>query len=199
LAWSITQFFPNNITITEDDTVTFQFVGLHSTTFTSDRSLGLLDNSQQFQPWAQFDQPFGTDNENNVRSSNDIISSGLRTSGNFTFQFPTNGRFPFHCVVHPWMQGEINVIPAQQGRGGDTPNGVLEEGAQQLANVQSSLAGIVQQQNLAATDARVVEPGGCAVLEIMVGGGNQAVRIGILSLKCTKLLVFDSFSAVVVP
>ncbi len=45
-------------------------------------------------------------------SDTGVFDSGpLATNATFDFQFNTVGKFPYHCVIHPSMTGELIVAP----------------------------------------------------------------------------------------
>ena len=46
-----------------------------------------------------------------VTADGDAFSSGyVPPGGSFTFTFATQGRFPFHCTIHKFMKGEVDVF-----------------------------------------------------------------------------------------
>lgn len=44
-------------------------------------------------------------------SNDDVWDSHLITPGNtWSFTFAKAGRYPYHCGLHPWMVGVVNVV-----------------------------------------------------------------------------------------
>jgi FtsP/CotA-like multicopper oxidase with cupredoxin domain len=47
-----------------------------------------------------------------VDSTTGVFSSGVRSSGSYSYTFTTAGTFPYHCSIHNFMQGTIKVVAA---------------------------------------------------------------------------------------
>lgn len=60
--------------------------------------------------WNFLDSVPHTSTSGNCCTPNGLWDSGIKSSGNFTRQFPTAGTFPYYCTVHgAMMTGTVTV------------------------------------------------------------------------------------------
>jgi plastocyanin len=45
-----------------------------------------------------------------VTSDTGLFDSGVKTTGTFSFTFPTAGTFPYHCTVHGFVQSGTVIV-----------------------------------------------------------------------------------------
>jgi len=172
--WTVTDFFPNNITIEEGDSIFFVMNSSepHTVTFAPPSASWPLTTGPNF----IYNQPYFQMGDLVIALNNITYSSGLLVNPGDSYQvsFPNEGTFHYRCIIHGNMVGvvEVSEDPAPL-----TPAEILVEAQGQVNNVTSQFPGLEQAQDLLATTAPSLSLGdGRTLWSIRNGGGSSALK-----------------------
>lgn len=125
---AITEFMPEAVSVEVGETVTWEWQGAepHSVTF--------LAPGQELPPPGSDESLFAPTPPTGPYDGTSFVNTGLLPLGPeapppFEMTFATAGTFPYYCVIHPLMTGELTVVEA--GGDADTPAEVAERRAEE--------------------------------------------------------------------
>jgi plastocyanin len=125
---AITEFMPEAVSVEVGETVTWEWQGAepHSVTF--------LAPGQELPPPGSDESLFAPTPPTGPYDGTSFVNTGLlplspEAPPPFEMTFATAGTFPYYCVIHPLMTGELTVVEA--GGDADTPAEVAERRAEE--------------------------------------------------------------------
>jgi plastocyanin len=174
MAVQIDQFLPSAVTINVGDTVTWGFYSgeFHTVTFLAGEPrpsyLELTADGITLHPWA------ATRQGNAFYDGSGVRSSGLLSRRDeYSLTFTSPGQFPYVCLIHPEMAGEVTVIPA--GLTGDTQASIDARIPFQLASALAERALPAILQFATVGTATTTEGDRSVVVAAGAGDGRVAV------------------------
>jgi plastocyanin len=126
---AVLQFLPAKVSVEVGTPVTWEWDGPepHSVTF--------LPPGQELPPPGSDEALFAPTPPTGPYDGSTLVNSGLQPLGTaptpFELTFSGAGTYPYYCVIHPTMVGEVEV--AEAGGAVDTPADVAERAAQEQA------------------------------------------------------------------
>lgn len=124
---AVLEFLPDAIAVEAGSTVTWEWTGTepHSVTF--------LEPGQELPPPGSDESLFEPTPATGPIDGTAFVNSGLQPLGAapvpLELEFDTPGTYPYYCVIHPLMTGEVAVVEA--GGAADTPADVAARGSEQ--------------------------------------------------------------------
>lgn len=187
--WAVLRFFPRNITIVQGDTITWTLKSDgHVVVFNPSVLNFLADTDNVFYDPAFLPIPPGTGssvaNPTNITSPTGKYSSGImvQLGQQWTAAFPTNGSFFFFCLLHPGMDGYVNVLPA----GSTPPQTQAQIDNENLNAFATANASAITLTNLIKTvPVRTPKSDGTNTVAIDLGYGDR--NLAVLKFICISI------------
>jgi plastocyanin len=116
MAWDAMAFFTNNITINVGDVIVWNFLGVHTVSFSpvahNESAVTFSDGPPTF-AFSKWYYAFGG---NEISDPNGNYSSGFMLPGsNWTTTFSSAGTYLYVCALHPYMIGKVYVVDDNSG------------------------------------------------------------------------------------
>lgn len=169
---AVLEFLPERISVEVDAPVTWEWNGAepHSVTF--------LAPGQELPPPGD-ESVFGPTPPTGPYDGTTFVNSGLQPLGPvspepFEMSFSAAGTYPYYCVIHPLMTGEVEVVEA--GGATDTPADVAQRRAdetdQWLEEGRATKTALVE-----AEPGQVANPDGSTTWTVEMGATTEHVDI----------------------
>lgn len=155
-------FYPNDLTVHPGDTIEFGFQGFHTVTVNPFPA-----------PVFAFFGPFGG---NTLTGSPAPINSGAMPAGVFSLNVAGGiapGSYKYRCMIHPLMEGVINVIASDQELPKTDAQNMHAAHARAIVDLAHGHA-IATASEVAAAHASDI---GGTGLEVAVGGGDGTTSV----------------------
>lgn len=169
---AVLEFLPEAIAVEAGSTVTWEWTGSepHSVTF--------LEPGQELPPPGSDESLFAPTPATGPIDGTAFVNSGLQPIGGapvpLELEFSTPGTYPYFCVIHPLMTGEVEVVAA--GGGADTPEAVAERGAteeaQWLEEGRAAKSALVE-----AEPGQTANPDGSTTWTVQMGATTEHVDV----------------------
>ncbi len=166
---AILEFMPEAISVEVGTPVTWEWQGAepHSVTF--------LEPGQELPPPGSDPALFAPTPPTGPYDGTTFVSSGLQPLGPdapapFELDFASAGTYPYFCVIHPMMTGEVTVVEA--GGDADSPEDVAharaDEEAAWLADGRAAKQALVEQE-----PASTPNPDGSTTWTVLMGATTE--------------------------
>jgi plastocyanin len=169
---AVLEFLPEAIAVEAGSTVTWRWTGSepHSVTF--------LEPGQELPPPGSDESLFEPTPATGPIDGTTFVNSGLQPLGAapvpLELDFETPGTYPYYCVIHPLMTGEVEVVEA--GGEADTPADIAERGATEaegfLEEGRATKAALVD-----AEPGQVANPDGSTTWTVEMGATTEHVDV----------------------
>lgn len=166
---AVLEFMPEAVSVEVGTPVTWEWQGAepHSVTF--------LEPGQELPPPGSDPALFEPTPPTGPYDGTTFVNTGLQPLGPdapppFELEFAAAGSYPYFCVIHPLMTGEVTVV--EPGGDADTPEDVAERRAEEqadwLADGRAAKAALVDQEPTSAPN-----PDGSTTWTVLMGATTE--------------------------